>query len=103
MTITGQHVFNGAEMFSISELWLDMEVGVGATTGQGSNPQIMLKVSRDAGHTWSSELWKSIGAIGKYLTEVKWTRLGRGYSFTFEVTISDPVKRCIIGAWITAS
>jgi len=100
MSITGKHVFNNAERMSVSELFVDMVVGVGATTGQGVNPQIMMKLSRDGGNTWSNEQWKSLGAIGKYLTRVSWWRLGRGYEFTFKLSISDPIKRCIMGAWI---
>jgi len=99
MTITGKHVFSQGERFSISELFVDLETGVGATTGQGVDPQIMLQVSRDD-RTWSTEVWKSFGAIGQYKTTARWNRLGLAYSFTFRLMISDPVKRCIIGAWV---
>jgi hypothetical protein len=43
-----------------------MEVGNGLATGQGSNPQIGLEVSRDNGKTWGAQMWKAIGAIGAY-------------------------------------
>lgn len=102
MSITGKHLFNSADRVTVNELFVDLVNGVGATTGQGSDPQIMLKVSKDGGNTWGNELWKSFGALGNYLTRVSWWRLGRGYEFTFKLSISDPVKRCIMGAWITA-
>jgi hypothetical protein len=101
MNITGSHIIKSQQKVSINELFVDMEVGVGATTGQGVNPQIVLEVSRDSGHTWGNPIWKSFGRIGEYLSRVSFFRLGRGYSFTFSLTISDPVKRCILGAWIT--
>src|SRR5690606_31683344 len=31
---------------------LDMETGVGLSSGQGSDPQVMLQFSDDGGHTW---------------------------------------------------
>lgn len=102
MSITGKHLFNSADRVTVSELFVDLVNGVGATTGQGSDPQIMLKVSKDGGNTWGNEQWKSFGAIGRFLTRVSWWRLGRAYEFTFRISISDPVKRCIMGAWITA-
>ena len=103
MTIVGKHIFNNAERLSVNELFVDMVVGNAATTGQGVNPQIMLQVGKDAGNTWGNEQWKSFGALGKYLTRVSWWKLGRAYEFTFKLSISDPVKRCIMGAWINAS
>jgi len=99
MTITGKHVFGQGEPFDIGELFVDMETGVGATSGQGENPQIMLKTSRDD-RTYHAERWASFGKIGEYTRRAVWSRLGTAYSFTFSLTISDPVKRCIIGAWV---
>ena len=40
---------------------LTLESGVGLVSGQGSDPQIMLRYSNDNGHTWSDELWGSAG------------------------------------------
>lgn len=55
---------------------LDMQVGVGLTSGQGVDPQVMLRVSLDGGLTFGSELMRSAGAIGAYNTIVEWHRLG---------------------------
>lgn len=81
--------------------WLevDMETGVGATTGQGSDPQIMLGISDDGGRTWGqSEVWTSMGAIGAYQTQVRFGPLGGFYERTLKLTISDPVRRNILAA-----
>lgn len=101
MVISGKHIFNAAERLSISEVALEMEVGNGATTGQGTVPQVMMQYSKDGGYTWSNERWATSGEIGKYKTLVRWTRIGSAYNITFKFTISDPVKRGIIGAWAT--
>lgn len=100
MEISGKHIFNSAEFLTISEVDLEMEVGAGATSGQGSDPQVMLQISKDGGHTWGNERWKGFGKLGKYSTLVRWDRIGRAYNLDFRFRISDPVKRAIIGAWI---
>ncbi len=98
--LISRHMFEKEYIF-LSELWIDMEVGVGLISGQGINPQIMLTVSRDGGFTYGNERWRTIGAIGKYLTRARWTRLGRSRDFSFKVRITDPVKRVITGCWTT--
>lgn len=84
---------------TISELWLEMEAGVGLQTGQGANPQVMMQISRDGGNTWGGELWRGFGKIGKYLTRAKWNRLGSARDFVFRFRVSDPVKTVFIAAW----
>lgn len=78
---------------------IDFETGVGSTTGQGSDPQAMLRWSDDGGRTWSNQHWTSIGKIGEYMDRAKWNRLGKFRQRVFEVTVSDPVKRVILGAY----
>lgn len=71
---------------------------------QGSDPQIMLQVSRNNGNTFGKEKWKSIGKVGKYFTRVRWTRLGSAKDFVFQLTMTDPVPFEIIhGAAVTDS
>jgi hypothetical protein len=83
----------------IAQLWLEMEAGVGLTTGQGSDPQVMLSVSRDGGHTWPVEQWRSFGAIGEYKVRALWNALGRARDWTFKFRITDPVKTVFVAAW----
>lgn len=83
-----------------ASLRLDMDTGVGLTTGQGSNPQAMLRWSKDGGKTWSNALWRSFGRIGEYSRRCIWRRVGGGERTVFEVTITDPVKRYITGAYL---
>jgi len=78
---------------------LDLERGVGLTSGQGSDPQISLEVSNDAGKTWGPEDWKSAGKLGEYETRVKWNRLGSARSRSFRFTVSDPVEWVLIAAY----
>lgn len=63
---------------------------VGATAG--ANPQAVLQISVDNGHTFGNELWTNMGAIGKYLTRAVWRRLGMALDFVFKIRVADPVK-----------
>lgn len=80
------------------ELQLQFQPGVGLSTGQGDDPQAMLRWSNDGGSTWSSEHWTTIGKIGKYTNRAIWRRLGTARDRIFEVTVSDPVKAVIVSA-----
>lgn len=75
-----------------------VETGVGTPTGQGLNPQIMLRWSDDGGRTWSNEHWRNIGKQGNFPQRVRWNRLGSFESRVFETVVSDPVKVSIIAA-----
>jgi len=77
---------------SISQLWVDFEPGVGLATGQGDDPQCMLSVSRDGGHTFGPERWTPIGKRGRFRTRAIWRRLGRAYDFVFRIRVAAPVK-----------
>ena len=82
-------------------LQLDCETGVGVLTGQGSDPQVMLRFSDDGGHTWSNEKWTGMGAIGAYQRRAIWRRLGMTVKLrdrVYEVSGTDPVKIVILGA-----
>lgn len=76
---------------------MDMETGVGLVSGQGSDPQMMLAVSKDRGRTWSSERWRPFGKIGQYRTTVEWWRWGMSRNWTFRWRETDPVAICILG------
>jgi len=85
---------------------LGVEPGVGLNDGQGVDPQIELRVSKDLGKTWFSAGTAPLGALGRYDDRTYWTRLGRARidRLVFEVVITDPVKRVIgPGAWIRAT
>lgn len=89
-------VFRGPEddeerMIFVPWLQIDMQTGIGLATGQGSDPQAMLQVSRDGGFTWDSELWVSIGVMGAYSVSAIWRMLGCARNFVFRLVIQDPV------------
>lgn len=91
--LRGKHVFDqDFNKVTIDRLQLLMETGVGLESGQGSDPQVMLRYSKDGGRTWGREIRRTFGKIGKYLTRAIWRRLGSARDWVFEITITDPVK-----------
>jgi len=97
------HMVDEKRLVTHSVFELDMEVGVGNETGQGSDPQVMLKYSNDGGWTWSNERWISAGRLGAYNTRVRWTRLGSARDRVYWVSFSDPVFEQINAAYLNAT
>lgn len=98
--IVGEHLENEMSRLTLSNVRIDMETGVGTTTGQGVDPQIMLQLSRDGGRSWGIERWRSFGKIGEYTKRVEWRRNGTARKWTMKLRITDPVKRTIIGCYV---
>lgn len=98
-----RHIAQDMDRITVNRVALDVETGVGLPSGQGSDPQIALQVSRDGGHTFGNELWTSLGAQGKYRERVEWWRLGRARDFVFRFKVFDAVKAIFIGASMDAS
>jgi hypothetical protein len=57
---TCQHFSVLNQFTSFNFLQLDVEAATATPTGEGSDPQLMLSVSRDGGRTFGSEMWRSI-------------------------------------------
>ena len=88
------------DRITVDLLRLDIQVGDGASNGQGSSPEIGLEVSRDNGNTWGAQMMRTMGALGNYATRVEWARLGEARSFVFRFTVTDPVQFTIISATV---
>ena len=96
------HLVSDLQRQYFHELQIQFQPGVGLSTGQGEDPQAMLRWSNDGGSTWSNEYWTSIGKQGKYQNRAIWRRLGWSRDKIFEVSISDPVKAVIVSANLKA-
>jgi hypothetical protein len=96
------HITSDLQRQYFHELQIQFQPGVGLSTGQGQDPQAMLRWSNDGGSTWSNEYWTSIGKQGKYQNRAIWRRLGWSRDKVFEVSVSDPVKAVIISANLKA-
>lgn len=87
-----------------NRLWVDrfeleLQSGVGLTSGQGSDPQAMLRISKNYGQSWGTERSRSVGRIGEFNRRVFWLRNGSSLkSWTPELRVSDPVPWRVIDA-----
>ena len=77
-------------------LEINLSVGRGETTGQGSDPEIILLISDDGGSVFTEYQRKSLGKLGKRKTRVFWTGLGSSYNRVYQCQMSDPVDMQVV-------
>lgn len=94
------HIAQENTVIGHNSLVVDIERGVGTTEDQGENPKLMMRYSDDGGHKWSNERTVSVGKTGEYAGRARFTRLGRSRDRVYEVSISDPVKVALLGAYL---
>lgn len=89
------HVFPNGGI--VDALYLDVATGVGLSTGQGSDPKIMLSWSTDGGSTFKGDRELSLGLTGNR-TRIATRRLGRfgPQGIVFRLRVSDPVIRALV-------
>jgi hypothetical protein len=85
------------DTITIDTFRIDCQVGQSSSV---DNPQIGLRVSRDNGRTWGTELMRSLGKTGEYKTLPEWNRLGASRTFVFDLRITDPVQVVLVSAII---
>ena len=97
------HIFVPQRSMEIHRFAMQVDPGVAATSGQGSDPVLMFKYSVDGGKTYSNELFLETGALGEYDTQVEVNRLGSGVDWVLEVSTSEPVDHNWSGASLDAT
>ena len=97
------HITSDLQRQFFESLQIQFQPGVGLSTGQGQDPQVMLRWSNDGGSTWSNEHWTTIGKIGQYQNRAIWRRLGWSRDRIYEVSLTDPIKAVIVSAELKAS
>ena len=90
---------NGETPRTMAGFEVEFDAGVGLTSGQGRDPQAMLRWSDDGGRTWSNERWRAIGAKGRYGQRALWNGLGQYRRRVLELSLSDPVNFAIVDAY----
>lgn len=63
-------------------------------------PLLMLRYSKDGGHTWSKEQSVDCGQLGLYQARAIFRRLGTSRDRVFEVSVSDPVPWRLIDSYL---
>lgn len=80
------------EIFS-KEILLFMKTGIGDATTP--DPQIRMDYSDNGSRSFKNEISKSMGRVGEYKTEVKWSRLGgipNNRVLRFKTTAAVPIE-----------
>lgn len=91
------------QRLNVDRFELKVEPGLGLTSGQGANPQVMLATSTNA-KTWGSERVATAGAQGHYDQRVFWTRCGSSDTMWVpKIVLSDPIPWKLSGAEIDGS
>lgn len=85
------HITVENKRIAITDVYLDMRTGVGLASGQGSDPQVILQVSKDGGRTYGNERWRSFGKQGEYKKRPRWATIGSGRDIVLMFKITDPV------------
>lgn len=99
-----RHVRDGGNIFYVSELYLDIDTGVGLQAGQGVDPMMMIQVSKDGGNTFGVERQVSMGKVGQYRNPRLITRRwGQSRDFVWQFTVTDPVQFLICSGSISTS
>lgn len=81
-------------------LQIDMDTGIGiGGSGTGSDPTVTLYWSDDGCNTWSDGETVYVGEQGEYETRAVWRRLGKARNRVFELTMSQPCKFNLLGAY----
>ncbi len=75
----------------LRRLQILLQAGVGLSTGVGTEPWVMLQVSRDGGQTWGPERWVTAGRIGEYDAQAYLVNCGRYRDGAVRLVVTDPV------------
>ncbi len=85
---------------------LDLQAGLGTTgdiagIAQYASPRVMVRISRDAGKTWSQEREMTTGELGNYSARTFLTQLGQYRKGMIEISVSDPAAWYLVQAYGT--
>jgi len=89
--------------FTLDEVEIELEAGVGLVSGQGENPVAWIQVSRDSGESYGSRIEREIGRRGERELRVVWEDFGQlpPHGGVIKFGISDPVRMTVTRAWAT--
>jgi hypothetical protein len=88
---TYQSLYADHNRVSLRRFEAVLNTGDAPLTGQGSDPLMTLKVSRDGGNTFRTLPTRSLGATGQYGRRAVWWNLGTGRQIVPRIQLSDPV------------
>lgn len=97
-----RHITSDLKRQYFSDLQIQFQPGVGVQTGQGSDPECLIRWSNDGGFTWSNYNIIKVGKAGEYKRRAIIRRLGQARDRVYEVVMTDPVYRVVVSANLNA-
>lgn len=94
---TAYHLSNEDKWIFLNNFQIILQGGVGLNIGQGSDPQIMVQVSRDYAHTFENEIWVPVGRQGQFRHRALIPALGASRDWVIRIRGTDPVFQAILG------
>jgi hypothetical protein len=93
------HIVEGLDRLTINGIRVNMECGT--IEDPNADPQLNLRISKDAGHTFSVVRQQPMGKTGKYRTTITFTRLGQARDWVLEFFWTVKAKTALLGAYLT--
>ncbi len=93
------HVLKSLDRITHWCLTVNMECGT-ITDVLAETPQLNMRYSDDAGHSWSDPRQTSLGNIGEYLTTPQFQQLGMTRDRVYELFWSADMKTALLGAYL---
>jgi hypothetical protein len=97
------HLTNDLRRQFFSDIQIQFQPGVGLQSGQGSDPECILRWSNNGGFTFGNDHILKLGKVGEYRRRAFKRRLGWARDRVFEVELTDPVYRVVVSANLNAS
>ncbi len=98
-----RHITSDLKRQFFSDLQIQFQPGVGLQSGQGSDPECLLRWSNDGGFTFGPYRTMKIGKAGAYKNRAIKRRLSWARDRVYEVLLTDPVYRVVVSANLNAS
>lgn len=95
-----RHIFDPTMRRLVRHKTLEVEFEAGVGNASVNDPMAMLQYSDDGGHTFSNELWRAVGKVGKYKNRCLWHNLGSSRDRVYEIRITDPVKPVLLAGYL---
>lgn len=97
------HIMSDLKRQYFHDLQVQFQPGVGLQSGQGSDPECILRWSNNGGFTFGNYHILKIGKVGQYKRRAMKRRLGWARDRVFEIVVTDPVYRVVVSANLNAS
>lgn len=98
-----RHITSDLKRQFFSDLQIQFQPGVGLQSGQGDDPECILRWSKDGGFTWGNDHFLKLGKVGQYTRRAMKRRMGYARDMVIEVTATDPVYRVVVSANMNAT